>query len=82
MNKFHKETNEAHDSKANSCSHGDFLELFAVRLGATFEEPHRILSELLSRSHYGHNLIHGAGTKKVFKLGNKVYIKGNRCNSR
>lgn len=64
MDKLHKETNEAHDSKANSCGHGDLLELFAVRLGATLQEPHGILGELLSRLHDGHHLIHGAGIKE------------------
>lgn len=36
MDQFHKEANESHYGKSYCCCHGNLLEFFSIRLGASF----------------------------------------------
>ena len=58
VDQLHEESNESHESKANSSSYSNLLELLPVRLGASLDESDGVLSELLHRLHRLGYLIH------------------------
>lgn len=58
MDQFNKETNESHDGKTNSCSKGNFLKFFSIRLRTSFNESHGIFGELFAWLESIGNLVH------------------------
>ena len=40
VDEFDKESNESHESKSNSCSNSNLLELLSVWLGASLDQSH------------------------------------------
>lgn len=47
MDELDKETNETHNEKAGADSSGNHGEFLSVRLGALFDQMHRITGKLL-----------------------------------
>ena len=39
MDQFHKKANESHYSETYCCCHGNLLEFFSIRFGASFNQP-------------------------------------------
>lgn len=60
MDQFHKKTNESHYSKSYCCCHGNLLELFSIRFGASFNQPNGVLHKLPTWLNELHHLIHDA----------------------
>jgi len=58
VDQLDKETNEAHDGKANGSGHSNLLELFAVGFGAALNQPDGILGKLATRFNESSDLIH------------------------
>lgn len=61
VDQFHKEADEPHDSESNRCGHGDLLEFFSIRFGASFNQPNRVLYKLPTWLDELHYLIHVCG---------------------
>ena len=58
MDQFHKKANESHYSKSYCCCHGNLLEFFFIRFGASFNQPNRVLQKLPTWLNELHYLIH------------------------
>lgn len=58
VDQFDKETNKSHYCKAYCCCHGNLLELFPVRLGASFNKSYGVFHKLTAGFHELHYLIH------------------------
>ena len=58
VNQLDEKSDETHDGESNGRGHGDLLELFPIRLGASFDQADRVLAELFEGVQGNHNLIH------------------------
>lgn len=59
VNQFDKESDKAHDGKADGGCDGNFLELFAVWFRATTNQTDGVAGKLFARVDEGDDLIHG-----------------------
>lgn len=58
MDQFHKKANESHYSKSYCCCHGNLLEFFSIRFGASFNKPNGVFHKLPTWLNELHYLIH------------------------
>jgi hypothetical protein len=58
VNQFDEKADEAHDGETDGGSNRNLFELFAVRLGTTTNQTHRIAGELFHRFNERNDLIH------------------------